>query len=88
MGTGREAGLVSSSNVETMVPGRPVKPSLKMMYPLNNCPEFYDSFMSLLRAAVRKSRRQRKNIPDEVSIPPLSSSSSPPETKEKEKEVK
>ena len=48
---------------------------VERMNPLNDCSEFDDSFMSLLRPAMRKSRRQRKNIPDEVPIPPPSSSS-------------
>ena len=46
----------------------------QMMDPMNDLPEFDASFEKLLRPAVRKSRRERKNIPDDIPTPPPSSS--------------
>ena len=51
-------------------------------------PEFDESFRKLIRPAVRKSRRQRKNIPDDVPTPPPSSSSDEDIFKEKIKKKK
>ena len=47
----------------------------ELMNPLHDLPEFDASFLSLIRPAVRKSRRQKKNVPDDVPTPPPSSSS-------------
>ena len=51
--------------------------------PLRDLPEFDESFRKLIRPVVRKSRRQRKNIPDDVPTPPPSSSSDEDIFKEK-----
>ena len=45
------------------------------MDPLKVLPEFDESFRRLIRPATRKSRRERKNIPDDELTPPPSSSS-------------
>jgi len=45
------------------------------MDPLKGLPEFDESFRMLIRPATRKSRRERKNIPDDELTPPPSSSS-------------
>ena len=46
----------------------------RLMDPLQDIPEFNASFLNSIRPCVRKSRRQRKNIPDDVPSPPPSSS--------------
>ena len=58
------------------------------MDPLRDLPEFDESFRKMIRPAVRKSRRQRKNIPDDVPTPPPSSSSDEDIFKEKIKKKK
>ena len=45
-----------------------------MLDPRNGLPEFDASFEKLFHPAVRKSRRQRKNITDTIPTPPPSSS--------------
>ena len=45
------------------------------MCPLKDVPEFDESFRRLIRPATRKSRRERKNIPDDEPTPPPTSSS-------------
>ena len=45
-----------------------------MLDPRNGLPEFDASFEKLFHPAVRKSRRQRKNIPDTIPTHPPSSS--------------
>ena len=47
----------------------------ELMDPVKDLPEFDESFLRLIRPAVRKSRRERKNIPDDVPTPPPTSSS-------------
>ena len=47
----------------------------RMMDPRNDMPEFDASFLKLIHPATRKSRRERKNIPDDVPTPPPTSSS-------------
>ena len=53
------------------------------MDPLKDLPEFDESFRRLIRPAVRKSRRERKNLPDDVPTPPPTSSSDEDIFKEK-----
>ena len=43
------------------------------MCPLKDLPEFDESFRRLIRLAIRKSRRERKKIPDDEPTPPPSS---------------
>jgi hypothetical protein len=45
-----------------------------IMDPMNDVPEFDDSFRKLIRPCVRKSRRQRMNIPEDAPTPPPTSS--------------
>ena len=60
------------------------------MCPLKDLPEFDESFRRSIRPATRKSRRERKNIPDDEPTPPPSSSSEEDffEVKKKKRKLK
>ena len=60
------------------------------MCPLKDLPEFDESFRRLIRPATRKSRRERKNIPDDEPTPPPTSSSDEDifEVKKKKRKIK